>query len=365
MDEIQKQNISDLVCQLTCMSKDSRNDIQSIFINEFSKNNVDWEKIQEVSINSALYHGLDLGPMDLIDVKVEEWVEFKKSPDLNLLNSFEEEVELNSNGLNKNIDLESPEINENYFIVTYVEEENDIKIHLKNPKESVPIEVFKFITEVRKVKSTIIELFKSKPENIKEHLLSLTGIARVGSSPTFSQLANMHLKQLKDEIVFRRGYEMKFSYLKWLGVWAILIISLCGLAYYLIMSLQLLSENTNGQVYSIHALIMIMGSCVGAWLSFAIRKKEIAFEDLRLLNEDVKNPLMLLLIVILISLCFYLMFITNFLNVKVGNIFDTSKFIDTSENKRVALLIGIFFGLSENSIGPKLTSRADFFMKKT
>ena len=57
------------------------------------------------------------------------------------------------------------------------------------------------------------------------------------------------------------------------------------------------------------------------------------------------------------------MFITNFLNIKVGDVFSTEELIN-KENKNLALLIGIFFGLSENTLGLKLTSRVASFISK-
>lgn len=192
-------------------------------------------------------------------------------------------------------------------------------------------------------------------------LRRLVGIAEGGGISTYLELAKSHLEQFKNDLVLRKGSEIKLAYLKELGYVGIYIAATC-----LIIAVFLYANigSIDFEKLKINNLFLtIAGVSIGTWLSFAIRKKEIVFEDLRLLSKGKRNPLLRMMVMVFIAVVFYFMFITGFLNIEMGDTFST-KVIANDDARDFAFIVGVFLGLSETTIGPALTNRVATFTSK-
>ncbi|MBV1924465.1 MAG: hypothetical protein KUG68_10615, partial [Flavobacteriaceae bacterium] len=299
---------------IECISNlEKKSALQNKFLNDLKSEPFDIAPLQNFLEKEENYKDLGLKKINSKKIQLDDW-----KTALNEIKSID--IKPPKKPTPPNNDSIDKSKNIIYFDVKFNEGENDIKINLRKPDDPVPNEIFKFITEIDKVQNTINELYSGN--ECITFLRSLSGIARVGGTSTFIELANMHLNQLKDEIVLRKGTHIKFSYLKELGIYSFSAILICFIIFYT-PYLFGFKYPVIDSIYLNNGLFIIIGASIGTWLSFAIRKKEIAFEDLRTLNENKKSPLILLIILLLIAFCFYLMFITNFLNIKIGDVFNT------------------------------------------
>lgn len=251
-----------------------------------------------------------------------------------------------------------------YFKVLLDEKNRDIKIGLLKPKTTMPQEFFSFTQEIGRVQNAINELFIGDAEAIKE-LKILEGIARVGGTSTYHLLAKNHLDQYKLELVLRKGNQLKIQYLLSYGK---IVLSISVICYFIAL---LVTHNVPffesyfaiDYKYFANALFLVIGTAIGAWLCFAIKKKQVLFEDLRSLIDVKYSPRIRLAVIEAIALSFFFMFIAKFVNIEISEDFRTVN-LSKDGYRNMAFLIGLFFGLSENTLGDSLTAKVDSFIAK-
>lgn len=102
-----------------------------------------------------------------------------------------------------------------------------------------------------------------------------------------------------------------------------------------------------------------MGGCVaGVWLSFGARKTILKFEDLNIPEEDRLDPPIRIFSASLLTVILGLLFSTGALAVTVGKI--TTDQINSSV--RVALLLGLACGFSEQALSQKVSHQISAFL---
>lgn len=345
MNDPNYTTLSKLIQVLKELTEDSRNETQNKFILEIEKEDFDAEILNELLKIDELYTNTNVEkPFTLEPLLKTKWKEIKGQ-------------KINPQ---KVIPPQGPE-NFLYYTTKLNKDTFEFEIFLKKLEKPVPPDVFDFIHEAESVQRTIKALFSN--EEILEQLEVLEGIVEVGGTSTYLALAKAQLIQLKQEIVLRKGNLIKSNYLTTYGWYALKSIGICFTS---VLFLLIISENSLPLIskpLTLNALFLLIGTAIGAWLIFAIKKREVSFEDLRILNENSKLALFRLLVIQLIALVFYFMFITEFLNFKIGNVFDTANL--KSENyKNIAFIIGVFIGLSESTIGATLTTKVEAFIAK-
>tara|TARA_Y100001956_G_C4121226_1_gene187526 strand:+ start:15 stop:593 length:579 start_codon:yes stop_codon:yes gene_type:complete len=97
-----------------------------------------------------------------------------------------------------------------------------------------------------------------------------------------------------------------------------------------------------GESYKFYFMSLI-GTCVGSWLSLAIRTKQLVFDDIRHHISEVTSPFIRCIFACVLSFVFLMLLKVGFVEIKLGSI--SSK--DISANLEVALTLGIFFGFGE------------------
>lgn len=183
----------------------------------------------------------------------------------------------------------------------------------------------------------------------KKYFDKLLSLSRVGlvPDPAQTKASNLALEKLQEEIVLVEGRRIKNSYMKTLGINAVILailVSIVAGAAYLFTKLPWI-----GSVWAV-----AIGALAGTWVSFGARKFEICFEDLASLERDKMNPWIRLVYICVASLIFMLFMNTGLIEVKIGDIDTASALV----NMKSALVIGLMCGLVESKIGVNVYQKA-------
>lgn len=195
-------------------------------------------------------------------------------------------------------------------------------------------------------------IFEKNSERFEEYYDSLFSLAKLGleGSDARPQIALRALQTLQDEILTRDGTRIKNSYMKTLGITAFLL-GIGPLCFVLIISFK--------NILIPKMLILWVGCMVGTWLSFGMRRTSLKFEDLQVIQEDKLGPGIRLVFSGVLTLVFGLMLYKEILEIKMG-VFSTKMI---SSDSIVALLIGVFSGISEKALPSKISEQAGKFFK--
>lgn len=188
----------------------------------------------------------------------------------------------------------------------------------------------------------------------------LAGIAIAGLGQDQSLLGSMALTTLKEEVLVREGGRVKNAYIRRLGVWAFAFVAVLLLLYWSVRGCWLpWPAWLAGQR---EFLVLLLGSSIGTWLSFSIRKVELKFSELAVIENDNLDPAIRLFVVAGLTLTIGLIFSTGFAAISIGK-FNT-EFLAMSSH---ALLIGLFCGIGEqrlsNTVGAKAGQFFDAFAR--
>lgn len=188
-------------------------------------------------------------------------------------------------------------------------------------------------------------------ENYFKQLLSLAQAGLVGPSAN-PAVAMRALAALKNDVAVREGGRIKNRYMKMLGSHAAVLgtpaLLIAVLLHYFGDRVALLAN----------FLLFWAGCMAGVWLSFGARKVTIRFEDLHIPEQDRLEPLVRLVFAGLLAVVIGLLFSLNGVIVSVGAI-STSQ-INTIA--RVAFLLGILCGFSEQVLSLKVAQQASSFL---
>ncbi|MEP0133375.1 MAG: hypothetical protein ABJJ25_15350 [Eudoraea sp.] len=349
-----KQLISSLKVRLN--ANESLNDIQKEFIDELESPTIDINKLNTLLKNDTIKENTNLKFKKKQKLSKDQWSSIIEEKEQNSETSDQLDVDT--------LDQKSSIIPEAviYYDIEFHDAKIDIEFQMRFPEAPVPVEIGAFIRNVHEVQEALKELYKDEKDKARLtiHMESLVGIAEIGAASTLFELARQQLEQFKSEIILQKGREIKRTYLVYLGISGISVSLVC---FILLILPNIFNIKMDDESIFKNGIYLIIGSCIGTWLSFAVRKKELNFEDLRTLNDGFVSPMLRMIVLVLIGLSFYFMFITNFLNVAIGETFSTG-YIGEKGYESLAFVIGIFIGLAENTIGPTLTSRIETFTSK-
>ena len=178
-------------------------------------------------------------------------------------------------------------------------------------------------------------------------LLSLAQAGLVGENPQ-PEVSIRALVALKQEITAREGGRVKNQYMKSLGKNAV-VIAAPTLLIAVILRWQF------PQFHQITNFFLLWSGCMaGVWLSFGARKTFFNFEDLHIPEQDRLEPLVRLIFAGLLTTIIGLLFSTKAVVVSIGAI--TTDQINESD--RVALLIGMLCGFSEQVLSSQIAKHA-------
>lgn len=184
-------------------------------------------------------------------------------------------------------------------------------------------------------------------EGYFRQLLSLAQAGLVGKNAQ-PDLAERSLENLRNEVTQREAGRIKNTYMRTLGFRALALgAPALALAYALHWSVT----GTPAEAM----FLTVWGGCMGGcWLSFGARKQTIGFDDLQVLERDRLEPLLRLSFAGLLAETLALLIAIGAIDVMIGNV--TASAMTTSY--KVALVVGILSGLSEQALPARLLQRA-------
>lgn len=226
-------------------------------------------------------------------------------------------------------------------------------IEFKINNDDIPDDQQDFVLLATKANSILNHIFRdvdfAEDETYRKYfneLLSLTQTGLVGGSadPTFATRA---LNNFKGELLKNEGTKLKSRYLKRYGI--LLIKPLCGFSLFALI-LVFFSSNFTMLKNIYPYFIILSGSMLGKWMS-AVHKK-IDFEDYQFneTNEYHLEEGLRIVYNIIFCLIVYLIILTGFIELKIGNITTSS----VQNDIRVSILLGVVIGLFEKEIAIKI-----------
>ncbi|MFD2562397.1 hypothetical protein [Aquimarina rubra] len=346
MEEL-KEKLKGVIDEIKKLEEAKRNDIQAKFLEEVNKKDIDKDELLKLLKDKKLLDTLNLTKKDTENIE-----------------SLIKELEAEKNKESETID---PKKHILYYRTEY--EDYKIEIFLKKPKGyTIPTEIFEFISAVEDVQTVIKENCKSNEEADK-YLSTLYGIAEVGGTSTYNLFAKKQLAAFEENFVASKWWSLKLPFIRELGVTMFGAVLVC-LVLVLLLKIGLIQDEFYEKMnvdegYITNWFFVLIGSLLGTWVSFSLFKKNKTIEEIKSLRDNIPHPLYRLAIVALVSSIFYLFFITGFFNVEIGNgDLLSTKNIGTKNYENLALLVGVFIGFSENSVGQSLRKRIESFTSK-
>jgi hypothetical protein len=191
-----------------------------------------------------------------------------------------------------------------------------------------------------------------------DYLMKLVGIGQLGLQGPNTTLAMVALDSMRNEFVAQEGPRIKNSYVCRLGL-------ACGIAaaIFLLAYVLITLDVVRADFWRHHKTFFLAGTgaAIGTWLSFSIREVELSFDRLGVVEADLLDPVFRVLFVVALTITACLLFWTGVMNVEIGNLKTTSG--EFRKMGTIALLVGLFCGLSERALATSVSGRAATFVK--
>lgn len=238
-----------------------------------------------------------------------------------------------------------------YFVVSKYPEENnptDIAFTPVN-KKPIPKDYLKFKSDVESFISTIKVLF-SRDKAIQLQFFNevyfATELCFSGEKDDFIT-ANQTLIEIKDKLTSTYWTKARNEILVKYGIAALLVSFLLFCGYYIF--------DSNFKYY----FISLMGTCLGSWLSLAIRIKQLDFDDIRQQISEVSSPYIRCIFACGLSFSFLMLLKVGVIEVKLGGI--SSK--DLSGSLDLAISLGVLFGFGEKYLVSTINEKSKKMFK--
>jgi hypothetical protein len=196
-----------------------------------------------------------------------------------------------------------------------------------------------------------------------EFLKKLHTVAVIGLELDFVDVAKSTLAELRAEFFALEAGRLKSAHSNGLAAVAFIGSFILLLAYGIISLDGCYDPGkcTNSWFFEHkNFLLAACGAAIGAWASFANRQITFQFEDLMMLEERAILPAMRILFVVVLALAACLLFWNSALTIEIGDL--STKAETFRGSGTVAVLIGLFCGLSERALATAIVGRAEAFV---
>jgi hypothetical protein len=165
--------------------------------------------------------------------------------------------------------------------------------------------------------------------------------------------ARLALEAFKEEFVAMEADMVKNQYLRSLGHRALLAALGFGLGWGVCVTVAArLTIAANIAPF----LLAAVGACAGTWLSFAIRRVVLSFNDLAAVEDDRMSPVARILFVVGLAWLIGLFLESGVIKAQINSIS-----VDLSHSNFLVLLIGIMCGIAERALAGALGKRSEEF----
>ena len=232
-----------------------------------------------------------------------------------------------------------------YFDVSRYPEDNPTEIAFRPvSQKAVPKEYLKFKSDIEAFISTSNVLFKDDPDTRKhlyEEVFSVTSLCFSGEKGDLVT-ANQTLDSIKRDVLS----------LHWLKARSKILVKY-GIAVAAISVVLYLLHFLFDESYSFYFL-SLMGTCVGSWLSVAIRTKLLEFDEIRQHISENASPYIRCIFACVLSFACLIMLKVGVIEIKLGGV--SSKEVGTSID--IAIAVGILFGFGEKYLISTMDSKS-------
>lgn len=218
----------------------------------------------------------------------------------------------------------------------------------------IPLDQLALRDDIDAVLATLKTAFQADSRRFEHYFKPLLSLAQAGlvGEDAQPEIGKRALAALRKEIVAKEAGRIKNQHMRRLGV-AALWYALPVLAA--VAALRWLEA----AAWLIPYLFLWIGAMAGAWLSFAIRKQTFSFEDIAQPEKDLLEPGLRLLVTGAMTLILGLAFNLGMLQVSIGSV-STAEIATKNE---VALLVGMFCGISEQALPATLSDQANKLLR--
>lgn len=178
-------------------------------------------------------------------------------------------------------------------------------------------------------------------------------IARAALRDQTAAYARLALEAFKTDFVAMEADTVKNQYVRMLGWRALIFALIFGAGWGACMTLF---ADSLVAIKLAPFLLAAVGACAGTWLSFAIRRVVLGFEDLALLEDNRMHPMARVLFVVGLTWLVGLFLESGVVNAEVNGV---QMALGSSEV--VALLIGAMCGIAERALAGAVGKRSEDF----
>lgn len=217
--------------------------------------------------------------------------------------------------------------------------------------EVIPEDQANLVQIVSDFETTLKVLFPNKPEKYEiyfDRLLSTAQGGLVGDNP-LTEMAIAAVEQMKSELASREGRGIKTKYLVELG-WMSALSAVVAMILYFALGCAFPDLCSSDWSEIRHYLIVWSGSMIGLWVSYAVRRTEVNFEELSIMDKRTTEAAIRVIFVGLVSAAFALFLSTGVMEFAIGDF----KFHQFKLSIETAGLLGLIAGFSEQTLPTKL-----------
>ena len=199
-----------------------------------------------------------------------------------------------------------------------------------------------------------------------EFIKKLSGVAEIGLRGARPELGKLALDDLREQYLRRVAPAVKNRHMAGLGAWC-LVVAVVALALHNVTTMTPPPFAAFASFFGDAAFwaqkrtffLLIAGSSVGAWASFAMRNETLAFTQLASPQADMLRPFMRVAFVTALTSLVGLILWTGFLTFSIGGV-QVAAF---RTNGSIALLLGALCGLSERALSTALVNQSNSFAR--
>ena len=191
-------------------------------------------------------------------------------------------------------------------------------------------------------------------KRLDEYVMKLAAIADIGArDKKMALFASLMLNSFKDDFISLEADRIKSEYVKVLGWHAFAWATAFGLVWMISIFLRDIAFFRLLHPY----LVLAIGACGGAWLSFALRRVVLGYSDLALLEDDRMTPTARILFVVGLTWIVGMFINSGLIKLSISG--EDIRIIKITHG----LLIGALCGIAERALAGVVSARADTFVK--
>lgn len=212
----------------------------------------------------------------------------------------------------------------------------------------IPKKYLDFKSDIEAFVGTINHLYAREPAKKKDYLEQAYYAASLCFSGTDNDFATsvQTLVEIKSKVITTSWAKIRNKILTNYGL----------VVAFFAAGLFAISHFTSGALNNLPTVLA--GTCIGSWVSMAIRTRDIQFDDISSSFNEFNSPILRACFVCALSLIITVLLLSGFLEINVGSLSSSTIASDTW----VAFAVGILFGFGEKSLVSNLTEKSQGYL---